>query len=325
MDKIDKTIDSIYVNLTRLPVGNTIRTIIIGALQILYNVLALFFAPSEATSKSRKLNKNAIVTGGTSGIGKATVKMLLEEGFNVTLLARSSVNLETTLKDFAQYSKRLSIIDCDLMSISSIVDACKKIEGPIDVLLNNAGVFQNKFVASKDGYESQFAVSHLAHYCIFSELKSKINKRRTRIINISSCVQYAPTLIDYESFTNPSKFSMHGSYSVSKLCNVLFTEYLASQGYKTCSVHPGAVMSNLYRSDRIVDFVLSKIVGSVIPILLITPEESAKHIFPLCASNSALNGEYFWNGKIRPSNRLVSLEKAKELVSYSESLLSKHN
>ena len=164
----------------------------------------------------------------------------------------------------------------------------------------------------------QFATSHLGHFCLVNELFSLILENKTRVINMASCMHYAPSGIDFECFTDPKKFHHHGSYALSKLCNVLFAKKLSSFGVSTCSVHPGAVNSGLYRNDSVIHSLMTRYFPKLIHLVTLTNEESVETLLPLCLDDVMLEGGYYWNAEERRMNKFATKQLADALWQYSQ-------
>ena len=117
-------------------------------------------------------NKNILITGATSGIGKESALALAKKGANITFIARDKYKAENLLNDINKISKgQNSFIIADLSSqkdikIASEIYINKNI--PLDVLLNNAGLINFKRKETIDGFEETFALNHLAYLYIFA-------------------------------------------------------------------------------------------------------------------------------------------------------------
>ena len=125
--------------------------------------------------------KTVLLTGGTSGIGKATCEKLLSLGAHVILLARNTSKAESLRSDWqSRYPEaKLEIVMGDLASLKSMQEAIKNIRASqqkIDVLINNAGaIFMNRGT-SQDGFEMSLAMNHLGHYYLTMNILDLIKK-----------------------------------------------------------------------------------------------------------------------------------------------------
>src|SRR5215207_9549786 len=113
--------------------------------------------------------KVCLITGATSGVGKATAMGLANMGASVVMVGRDRGRGEAALAEIKERSANASV-DLLLADLSSqeevrrLADEFKEAHPRLDVLINNAGVIRSKRVASADGIEMTFAVNHLAHF-----------------------------------------------------------------------------------------------------------------------------------------------------------------
>ncbi|MHA1156578.1 MAG: SDR family NAD(P)-dependent oxidoreductase [Candidatus Heimdallarchaeota archaeon] len=113
--------------------------------------------------------KVIVITGGTSGLGKEAAKELAKTNATLVILARNMELASQVKEEIIEYSDndKIEFIQSDLASLKSIKEAAERIVSKypkIDVLINNAGLFNSKRVLTEDGYESTFGVDYLAHF-----------------------------------------------------------------------------------------------------------------------------------------------------------------
>ena len=123
---------------------------------------------------------------------------------------------------------------------------------PLHVLVNNAGVAGRRGL-TRDGFELQFGVNHLGHFLLTESLLGLLTScAPARVVNVASDAHFGAKGIDFDALRRPYRgiTGMH-EYSVSKLCNVLFTQELARRtagtGVTTYALHPGVVASEMFR------------------------------------------------------------------------------
>jgi NAD(P)-dependent dehydrogenase (short-subunit alcohol dehydrogenase family) len=184
-----------------------------------------------------------LITGSTDGIGKQTALLLASNGFVVIIHGKNSKKVEETGK-LIGCKGIVSDLSC-LKEIDNIVDLVKKNE-PIDILINNAGVYNKNYNFSCDGFELTFAVNYLAHfYLTLRLLQQKIYPKI--IINISSMTH--SDYIDLDEITKPNSYDANEAYAQSKLCNILFSYYLAKKvdhlGILVNAMHPGVINTKM--------------------------------------------------------------------------------
>src|SRR5829696_6817780 len=147
--------------------------------------------------------KVCLITGATSGIGKATAMGLANMGASVVMVARDRGRGEAALAEIKEGSANASV-DLMLTDLSSqedirrLADEFKDAYPRLDVLVNNAGVIRSKRVTSADGIEMTFAVNHLAYF-LLTNLLLDLPKASapSRIVNVSSAEQRNGT-IDFD-------------------------------------------------------------------------------------------------------------------------------
>lgn len=201
--------------------------------------------------------KMILITGATSGLGYETALGLARTGASVAFTTRDPEKGETTRKKLTAQSgnPRIASFECRLDDLGSVRDFCqrfKEVHPGLDVLINNAGVFETRRKVSANGFELTFAVNHLAPFLLTLQLIPLLKKSASaRIINVTSKV-YAAAQIHFEDPGFKQQFPFMAAYSQSKLANLLFTRYLAEQlngsGITVNCVHPGVVMTSIYRN-----------------------------------------------------------------------------
>jgi retinol dehydrogenase-12 len=199
-----------------------------------------------------------LVTGGNTGIGRATGVALARAGGRVFIGCRSASAGEAAVGYIKTESGSGSVwgLPLDLASLESVRSCAAEFlarDEPLHVLVNNAGVGGQRGVTS-DGFERHFGVNHLGHFALTMVLleRMKTSGPGARIVNVSSDVHYSPKGVDFDALRRPTKsFAGMREYAVSKLCNVLFTQELARQlsgtGVASYALHPGVVASDIWR------------------------------------------------------------------------------
>ena len=198
--------------------------------------------------------KRILITGATDGIGKQTAFDLAEKGFEVIVHGRDKQKTEAIENEIKKTTgnKKVSNVVADLSSLKNVRAMSEEIHSrydSLDVLINNAGVFMKEKVLTPDGFETTFAVSHLAHFLLTENLLPLIKSSDDgRIINVSSMAHQGAD-IDFENLNGEKGYSGYVAYSVSKLANVMHAYYLAEKLRETNvavnALHPGVISTKL--------------------------------------------------------------------------------
>ena len=198
-----------------------------------------------------------LVTGGNTGIGRATVTALAQRGGRVFLTARSAAKGEAAVAAIkaatgndAVFFVSLDLADTD--SVRSCAAGFLARGEPLHVLVNNAGVAGRRGL-TRQGFELMFGVNHLGHFALTNALLGCLaDSAPARVVTVSSDAHYSAPGIDFEAVRRPAR-GLTGlpEYAVSKLGNVLFTQELARRvagtGVTTYALHPGVVASDIWR------------------------------------------------------------------------------
>ena len=198
--------------------------------------------------------KTILITGGTSGIGRAIVEHFDQASdYQVFFTARDERKAEE-LKQSLQNSEYVLM---DFSRFESVVQGAKELEGRLthlDVLINNAGTWQMAFKETADGVEMNFAVNHLAPMLLTLELLPLLERASAaRVINTSSGAHRRDILNFDDLEFRDTEYNGIATYSQSKLCNLLFSLGLKSRleessGVAVNTVHPGYVKSELFNN-----------------------------------------------------------------------------
>jgi len=200
--------------------------------------------------------KIVLVTGSTDGIGKQTAFELAEMGAKVIIHGRDSIRTKSVYEEIKNKTGNNSIdyFIADFSSLKEVKTLSHDIHRKykkLDVLLNNAGVFETERVLSKDGFEQTFAVNHLPHFLLTALLLDLIKKLDYgRIINVASTTHASE--LDFDNLQGEKYYDGCTAYSYSKLCNIIFTYYLSQKlsgtNITTNCLHPGVIGTKLLRA-----------------------------------------------------------------------------
>ncbi|KAJ7540161.1 hypothetical protein O6H91_10G003300 [Diphasiastrum complanatum] len=280
----------------------------------------------------------AIVTGGASGIGAETSRVLALRGAHVIIAARNLSAAadvkEKIVRDIP--GARVDIMKLDLSSMESVRSFASEFTAkrlPLNLLINNAGVMLCPFGLSKDGIEMHFATNHLGHFLLTNLLldtmrqTAKESRIEGRIVNLSSVAHIAAysDAIRFDSLNDKTRYVDRGAYGQSKLANILHSKELsrrlAAEGVNITAnaVHPGFIMTPLMRySKNLMKFL--KFFSSFLW-KNVSQGASTTCYVALHPNLKGVSGKYFSDcNEARPNTLATNEELAKRLWEFSQKL-----
>jgi retinol dehydrogenase 12 len=190
-----------------------------------------------------------LITGPTSGIGRAAAHQLASLGHHVVAAGRNPAKLKRLVYELNATGGSAEPLLVDLASLASVSAAAAQFVASgrnVDVLVNNAGVGMASGT-TVDGFAVQFGVNHLAHFLLTAELGPAL-RPGSRVIQVASQMHHRASGIDFHRVTRPAR-TLKGveQYSVSKLANLLFVAELARRrpDLVVHAVHPGLVKTSI--------------------------------------------------------------------------------
>lgn len=199
------------------------------------------------------MKKTILISGATSGLGKATAVELAKQGNNLILVARNKEKGEELIQELKMLNNQNDYFFyvANFSSIASTKQAVGRIleeHAHLDVILNNAGAVFSSFKLTEDGVEQTMATNHLGYFILTLKLLPILDKQVGRIVNVSSRRHYKNGL-DIESFTKEKKYFILDAYGQSKLANIMFTyslvDRLKDTGITVNALHPGMVKTKI--------------------------------------------------------------------------------
>lgn len=201
---------------------------------------------AEALGGADLTGKVAIVTGGYSGIGLATVRTLAEAGATVVAPARSPHKAREALAGIAG----VELETLDLFDPASIDDFAQRFmdsRRPLDFLIESAGTMASPLTRDARGFEQQFAVNHLGHFQLVTRLwPALVAAKGARVVVLSSRGHgFSDLDLDDPQFER-RPYDPVQAYNQSKTANVLFVRSLDRRGVadhvRAFAVHPGTIL-----------------------------------------------------------------------------------
>lgn len=199
-----------------------------------------------------------LVTGASSGIGRAAVEVLVARGASVILATRSESKTRPLLDSLKQRHPDADLLwlPLDLAHLKSVEAAAERFlstKRPLHVLINNAGVGGARGL-TRDGFEMTVGTNHLGPFLLTERLLPVLLQApAARIVNVASAAHYRVRSVDWDLFTRPVTGTRDAlrRYDLSKLLNVLHARELAKRlartNVTTYALHPGVIASDVWR------------------------------------------------------------------------------
>lgn len=266
-------------------------------------------------------NRIALITGSTDGIGKEAASMLAFKGYRVIIHGRNNGKVRKVVKELRELTKNPNVdgVIADFNHLKSVDRMSEEIIDRyenIDVLINNAGIFEYERRLTADGLESTFQVNYLSHFLLTNRLLKAMKKEtRSWIINVSSMVH--ASYFDRHNIQKEKNYDGYEAYSESKLYNVLFTYKLfrilgKENNIHVYAVHPGVINTKLLAKGW-------TLVGA-------SPHTGATNILAPIFNDklSKLTGIYVMNGRKAKSTSISFKEEVQDFLwEYSLEILKK--
>ncbi|MFF3919645.1 SDR family NAD(P)-dependent oxidoreductase [Streptomyces sp. NPDC001852] len=194
--------------------------------------------------------RRAIVTGGASGIGRETARILAAAGAEVTIGVRDLATGATAAEEITPAggpgTVRAALLDlADQASVRAFLEAW---QGPLHILVLNAGVMASPLERTKEGWETQFATNHLGHFALAAGLHGALAAARgARVVAVSSVGHVNGDVLFDDIHFERHPYDPWAAYSQSKTANVLFAveagSRWASDSITVNALNPGRITS----------------------------------------------------------------------------------
>lgn len=203
----------------------------------------------------------AIVTGGHSGLGLETARVLALAGAHVIVAARDTGKA----RDAVQGISGIDVEALDLMDPASIDAFATRFLArgmPLNLLINNAGIMAPPLQRDSQGHESQFATNHLGHFRLTGKLWPALRQAGgttgARVVSVSSGGHRIAGIDFDDPHFERRGYDKWQAYGQSKTANALFAVELdrrgAAHGVRAFSLHPGAIFTPLQRHMTLDDY-----------------------------------------------------------------------
>lgn len=252
-----------------------------------------------------------LITGATSGIGKAAAQAIAAQGSHVVLVGRNAAKTEAVAAELRQTSgnPHIDFMLADLSSMAEVRRLAAEFQARyrrLDVLINNAGAFFMRRQETVDGLEMTFALNHLSYFLLTNLLLNLLQASApARVVVVASAAE-GGAKIDWEDLQMTKKYNGFQAYANSKRLNLYFTyelaRRLAGTGVTANALHPGSVATGIWANPfgR-----LGGVARSITRLTMRSPEQGAETVVYLATSSEmeGVTGRYFVDKKPRYSSR----------------------
>jgi NAD(P)-dependent dehydrogenase (short-subunit alcohol dehydrogenase family) len=283
--------------------------------------------------------RTAVITGASSGIGKAAAKALLVQGWRVIGIGRDPARTASAVEEIRSVAARsqFDMLRADLSLMSEAARVAREIAARterVDVLLNNAGGVNNRLIMTAEGLEATFASNHLGHFVLTNRLLPLLRATAAtttpgavRIISVSSSGHERSPAMDWNDLQRLENFSTGGAYTNAKLANILFTRALARRvardGIVAHAMHPGVVLASNFVTHA--EESMQRYMDTLHDVA-VTPEQGADTLVWLATAEEpgqSSAGYYYQRGAIPTSMAAQDDAAAERLWIESEALVAR--
>src|SRR5215210_6650047 len=269
-----------------------------------------------------------LITGGTSGIGKAAATALAGMGATVVITGRNEERGKRALQEIREESGNdgVELILADLTvqdEVRRLAEELRERHNQLEVLVNNVGLDVTESTETPDGIETQLAINHLTPFLLTNLLLDLLKESApSRIVTVSSDA-HRWAKIDLDDLQSRKRYRGMQVYGTTKLANIMFTNELAERlegtGVTANCVHPGGVNTNFGTNNRGFTTLLFRAFKP----FMRSPEQGADTVIYLAASPDVegMTGKYLSDRKlITASDEAYDENSRKKLWEISEEL-----
>ena len=215
--------------------------------------------------------RRVVVTGANGGLGYHVSLELARRGAHVVLAARNAERGEEALRRVREEvpGADAELRSLDLADLDSVRAFADTFDGPLDLLVNNAGVMAGPRRTTADGFELQFGTNHLGHFALSGLLLPRLLEGdEPRVVTVSSIAHYTGRM-NFDDLNWERRYSRWAAYGQSKLANLLFAREVqrradeADAPLLSAAAHPGYAATHLQTTGHKLDDLVMKVSNAV--------------------------------------------------------------
>ncbi|MBG0739210.1 SDR family NAD(P)-dependent oxidoreductase [Paeniglutamicibacter antarcticus] len=207
----------------------------------------------RAESMPDQTGRHVVITGANSGLGFQASLAFAAKGARVTLACRNPERGEAALAQLRETtgSTQCDVRPLDLGSLKSIRAFAADWSGPLDVLINNAGLMATARATTADGFEQQLGINHLGHFALSGLLLPALRTATAARVVVVSSLAHKRGAIDFDDLMSQSRYRRWRAYSQSKIANLYFAMEFGRRlqahddRVVVAAAHPGLANTNL--------------------------------------------------------------------------------
>ncbi|HEY8296287.1 MAG TPA: oxidoreductase, partial [Micrococcaceae bacterium] len=207
----------------------------------------------RAENMADQTGRHVLITGANSGLGFQASLALAAKGAHVILGCRSRERGEAAVARIRETTGTTSceLRELDLASLDSIRRFAAGWSGPLDVLINNAGLMATTQAITADGFEQQLGINHLGHFALSGLLLPFLREAEAARVVVVSSIAHKRGVINFDDLMSRSRYRRWTAYSQSKIANLYFAMEFArrleahGEGIVVAAAHPGLANTNL--------------------------------------------------------------------------------
>jgi NAD(P)-dependent dehydrogenase (short-subunit alcohol dehydrogenase family) len=290
----------------------------------------------RAGTMEDQTGRKVLITGANSGLGFQASLAFARKGADVTLACRNVERGRAALTAIVEATgtSTCRVLELDLGSLESIRRFAGAWAGPLDVMVNNAGLMATLRATTTDGFEQQLGINHLGHFALNGLLLPALRAAPAARVVVVSSIAHKRGVINFDDLMSRSKYRRWRAYCQSKIANLYFAMEFArrlearGEPIVVAAAHPG--LANTRLSANMGRDPMARLTNAFMT-LMAQPEQAG--VLPVLYAATAADvqgGEFFGpNGPgesrgevtmVAPAARVADLAVADRLWQVSEQL-----